>query len=52
MDYILLVGFGIMTGYIWYLNRKLNHILRNQVVGTIILDSLKGVVKDASKEEN
>lgn len=52
MEWVVVIALGIMTGYVWYLNRKLNHILKNQVIGTIVLNSLKGVVVDDEKQEN
>lgn len=52
MEWLMLIALGIMTGYVWWLNRKLNHLLKNQVVGTIILNSLKGVVEEDAKQED
>ena len=52
MEWIVVIALGIMTGYVWYLNRKLNNILKNQVIGTIVLNSLKGVVVDDEKQED
>lgn len=50
MNYLSVIAFGVMTFYVWWLNRKLNYLLKNQVVGAIIIDSLKGVVEDAKQE--
>lgn len=52
MEWLMLIALGIMTGYVWWLNRKLNYLLKNQVVGTIILNSLKGVVDADEKPKD
>lgn len=52
MEWLTLIALGIMTGYVWWLNRKLNYLLKNQVVGTIILNSLKGVVEEDEKQKD
>ena len=52
MTWLEIVLFGFIIFYIVYLNRKLNYLGKQRIIGSVILQSLKEVVEDENQKSN
>lgn len=52
MTWLEIVLFGLITIYLVYLNHKLNVLLKQRIIGSVILQSLKEVVENEIEESN